>query len=287
MLDAQHLVLCSGTLRRRGLVDTARVAATAGFDGISVYLREVRAEVAEGWTLAGLRGLLDDLDLDVAELDGELDWLPGGNPSKAKPSVAEAADVAAALRARSLSVIETDGRIVGVDVPLDVAASAFAAVCDAIEPHGVLAHIEYFPFSGIADLRTALAIAAMAGRSNGGVLVDTWHHTRGPDRGALPALTRAAPAVLGIQLSEAASGPAPAVGDLRRECLHGRCLPGAGAGVSAAMLRALRAGGCDAPVGIEVFSDELDACDALDVATRAVNAARQVAAAAQPRDRRA
>jgi sugar phosphate isomerase/epimerase len=283
VLTADDLVLCSGTVRKLGLVDTARVASRAGFDGISVYLREVRAALAEGWTLDRLRTLLDDLNLDVAELDGELDWLPGGEGSRPKPSIAEAVEVATALRARSLSAIETDGRVLGVDLAVDEAAGAFGVLCDAFAPYGVLVHIEYFPFSGIADLTTADAIARAAGRANGGVLVDTWHHSRGPDAGALDPLTAAAPRVFGIQVSDAARTDTVSGGDVRHECMHHRCLPGDGVAHSAAMLHARRQGGCDAPAGIEVFSDALDATGADLAASHAHDALRRVVRAAAGR----
>ena len=42
-LRQDDLVLCSGTMRRLDLPDTAAVASGAGYQGISVYLHEVRA----------------------------------------------------------------------------------------------------------------------------------------------------------------------------------------------------------------------------------------------------
>jgi sugar phosphate isomerase/epimerase len=250
-------VLCSGTVRRASLEVTVRAASAAGFDGVSLYHRECVAASEAGWTAAAIRSLLDGEGIAVAELDGAMRWLPD---EQRGPSLEEFVDVAAALDARSVTVIETAGRRVGVDVPLAEAAEAFGAVCDRAAAAGLLVHIEYFPPSGIPDSATAAAVARAAGRDNGGVLCDLWHHVRGPDAG-VPEFG-AAP-VLGIQVGDVAAVPS---GDLVHEMMHSRVLPGEGAADVAGLVRALRATGCTAPLEIEVYADELAARDPVDAA---------------------
>ena len=109
-LQQDDLVLCSGTVRRLDLPDTAAVAAGAGYQGISVYLHEVRAARREGWTLASLRRMLDDLGLAVAEVDGQVAWLPGEPTSERFASV----DEARALQQRLLPLARSIGPIHGV-----------------------------------------------------------------------------------------------------------------------------------------------------------------------------
>ena len=153
---------------------------------------------------ADMRALLDDNGVAVAEIDGRMDWLPG---DWGAPSVADFVAAAAALGARSITVLETRGRRVGTDVPLDVVVRAFAALCDRAADHGLLVHLEYFPWSGIAAFATAHEIARTAGRANGGVMVDVWHHLRGPDAGATDFAVGCA-SVLAVQVSDVASGAA-------------------------------------------------------------------------------
>ena len=252
-LTTESLVLCSGTVRDASLVDTVKAASAAGFDGVSLYHRELVAAREAGWTDRALRDLLDGEGIAVAELDGVMRWLPGDRHG---PPVEEFVAVAALLGARSITVIETAGR------PLDAAATAaaFAAVCDLAADAGLLAHLEYFPLSGIPDSTTASAIAVAAGRANGGVLCDLWHHVRGPDQGA--SRFGAAP-VLAVQVGDVAAVPDP---DVRREMMHGRVLPGEGAADVPALLRALRDAGCTAPIEVEVYSDDLVAREAVDAA---------------------
>src|SRR5688572_3445005 len=171
-LRQDDLVLCSGTVRRLDLPDTAAVASGAGYQGISIYLHEVRAARREGWTLASLRRMLDDVGLAVAEIDGQVSWLPGEPSGERAASVDEALEVAAGLAARSLTALEWNGHRVGVDLDVAFVADAFGELCTRAASQELLVHIEYFPFSGIPDLATALAVATGAACANGGIMVD-------------------------------------------------------------------------------------------------------------------
>lgn len=56
--------------------------------------------------------------------------------------------------------------------------ASFVALCDAAEPFGLTADLEFMPWTAVPSLRSALRIVAAAGRPNGGVLVDTLHFAR-------------------------------------------------------------------------------------------------------------
>ena len=262
-------MLCSGTIRAAPFAHTVSAASTAGFQGVSLYYDEYAIARAEGWSEADMRALIDDNAVTVAEIDGRMDWLPGDCGA---PSVADFVAAAAALRARSITVLETRGRQVGTDVPLDVVVEAFAAVCDRAVDHGLLVHLEYFPWSGIAEFATAHEIAHSADRANGGVMVDVWHHLRGPDDGETDFVADCA-SVLAVQVSDVRTA---AHDDLRAEARHHRVLPGQGAGNVVEILRALRAQGCTAPLEVEVYSDELARVAPAEAARRAGDALRSV-----------
>jgi sugar phosphate isomerase/epimerase len=268
-LGSDDLVLCSGTIRRAPFDLTVRAAAKAGFQGISLYYEEYRAARSSGWSDLDLRTFMDDHGITLAELDGRMDWLPGDTGA---PSTAEFVAAAASLGARSITVLEVRGRRVDGTLPLADVASAFASVCDRAADHDLLAHIEYFPQSGIPDLRTAYEIARAAGRGNGGVMVDSWHHLRGTDAGRFdPGFS--GESILAVQLGDVAAVPSA---DLAHEMMHQRLLPGAGAGDLAGLVRSLRDLGCVAPMEVEVYSDELAALDPFVAARRALHALREV-----------
>jgi sugar phosphate isomerase/epimerase len=107
-------------------------------------------------------------------------------------------------------------------------------------------------------------IVRRADRPNGGILFDTWHPLRGPDRGDLR-LNVPGDLIFAVQVNDVRPEPGP---DVAAE----------GVGDIAGMLRALRTVGCTAPLSVEVFSDELDALPAMEVARRAATATRRVLA---------
>jgi sugar phosphate isomerase/epimerase len=268
-LGPDDLVLCSGTIRTAPFDLTVRAAADAGFRGISLYYEEYRTARTSGWSDLDLRTFMDDHGITVAELDGRMDWLPG---DRGAPSAGEFVGAAASLGARSVTVLEVRGRRVGDTLALCDVASAFASVCDLAADHDLLAHIEYFPLSGIPDLRTAYEIVRAAGRANGGVMVDSWHHLRGLDAGRFdPGFP--GESILAVQLGDVA--PA-ASADLAHEMMHQRHLPGTGAGDLAGLVRTVRDRGCVAPMEVEVYSDELAALDPFVAARRAMQALREV-----------
>ena len=123
-----------------------------------MYYDEYVQARAEGWTPGAMRRLLEDHQIAVAEIDGRMSWLPDDRDN---PAAADFVEAAVELGARSLTVLEATGRRVGIDIPFEVAAEAFAAVCDRARDSNVLAHIEYFPFSGIPDLATAYGVASL------------------------------------------------------------------------------------------------------------------------------
>jgi sugar phosphate isomerase/epimerase len=268
-LGPGDLVLCGGTVRGASFRDKGDAAAAAGFRGLSLYLDDYDAARADGWSDAGMRTLLDDHGLAVAELDGHMGWLA---PSSSVPTVSRFLGAAAALGARSVTALEVAGQAVHPPA----AAPAFAALCDRAAGAGLLVHIEYFPWSGIADIATAYEVARLASRPNGGVMVDVWHHVRGPDAGALDVGIPGA-AVLAVQVGDVAAVAGPSV---RHEAMHERLLPGEGAGGVGAILKALRDQGCTAPMEVEVYSDRLAALAPRDAARLAGDALRGVLASA-------
>jgi sugar phosphate isomerase/epimerase len=156
---------------------------------------------------------------------------------------------------------------------LDACAEAFAAVCDRAARAGMLAHLEFFPWSGMADMRVAWEIARRADRPNGGVLVDLWHLARGPNAGVLVDEVPGEK-IFCVQVNDVLAQPRAEVAE---EGMHHRQLPGAGAGQVAALLGELRARGCRAPFEVEVFNDDLHALDPFEAARRAAAALRSVA----------
>jgi sugar phosphate isomerase/epimerase len=159
---------------------------------------------------------------------------------------------------------------------LDLLTTAFAGVCDRAARLGLRVHLEPMPWTAVPTVEVARRIVVDAGCGNGGIMLDAWHFARAVT--PLAALDAAAPHVIAVQLGDA---PARAEANLIDETLHRRRLPGEGDLDLAALVRRLDAGGCEAPIGIEVFSDELLQLPPREVARRAGDALHAVLARAR------
>ena len=282
-LGRDDLVLCAGTVLGTAFLERLVPARAAGFSGVSLTPFDYEQVRASGVSDAELRRRVADAGLAIAELDAITTWLPGQEPPAAmdremarvlRTCTAERlCPIAEAIGARSLTAVE----FYGTRVELDAAASAFAKVCDRAREHGLLVHLEFLPWAGIPDLHSAWEIVRRADRPNGGLLVDSWHLFRS---GSKPEELRGIPGdrVLGVQLDDA---PAAPEADLSEETQHRRLLPGEGAFDLVGLVRVLDEIGCPAPLGVEVFSDELARRPVAEVSRESAEATRRVLARAR------
>jgi sugar phosphate isomerase/epimerase len=282
-LGPDDLVLCAATVMATPFLDRLAPAKAAGYAGLSIWPYEVEALRARGVGDAELRSRVADAGLAIGEVDAITTWLPGAtpppsmDPAMAQGLLGNTADalcpLAASIGARSVSLVE----YYGADVDVDVAIEAFAAVCDRAADDGLIVHLEFLPWTGIPDLAAGWAIVQGAGRPNGGLLVDSWHLFRSGS--TLEQLARIpGSAVLGVQIDDA---PAEPDGDLEDETMHRRRIPGDGGLDLEGFVRVLREIGSPAPIGVEVFADDLAGLPVAEVAQRTADGTRAVIARSQ------
>jgi len=276
-MNIDDLVLAAGTVQSVPFLDRLAPARAAGFAGVSMFAADVEALLAAGVAPADIRSRVADAGLFVQEVEIVGNWLPG-TPTKDNPAWLAAlldrstggrlVDMAQGVGARGITVAE----LRGIACEAGVAADAFARLCEVAGGAGLHVALEFVPTGGIPDLKTAWEIVRAAGRSNGGLLVDSWHFFRSrSDLAQLAGLP--ADAIRSIQISDA---PARPEADLDREMVRGRLLPGEGDLDLAGFVAALRATGTAAPCAVEVFSDAL-AREPIDiVAGRCAAAARKL-----------
>jgi sugar phosphate isomerase/epimerase len=262
-------------------------AAAAGYRAVSLWGRDYDGARQEGYSDSDLVALLDDHGLVVAELDPAWWWTPGAAGFSIPPELdpvdvfrfgeADLFRIGAVLGARSINAAD----VVGGDWGVADAAASFAGLCDRAAEFGLLVHLEWLAWSRIPDLSTALEVVTVADRPNGGLNIDTWHCAR---TGLAPADLLGIPGerVLAVQIDD---GPAEPEENLVEATLHQRLLPGDGAFDLLGYLDALGQIGATAPIGVEVFSDDLHALGARLAASRAAEATRQLLAAVEQRGR--
>ena len=241
---------------------------------MGLYVGDYQRLRAEGAADADLRAVLDQHGMRVVEIEALRGWSATG------------AERAAYLQTEQSVFAMSDalgpGHHVQVIGPytgtLDDAAEAFAGVCDRAAEHGLAAAIEFLPeMSNIPDAATAMQIVTAAGRANGGICLDCWHHFRGAnDDGML----RAVPAerIFTVQFDD---GPRQRVDpDYYTDCTRHRNVPGEGEFDLAGFLRLVGEMGVRLPLSVEVMSDDLQPRPAGEVARRLAEATRAVVAAA-------
>lgn len=268
-MAADRLVISSWTLGEDvTFPERVRVAAAAGFAGIGLRAENYRPARDAGLTDADLAAILDAHGVAVLEVEYLTGW-------------GRAEDRDAAQREKEETVFHL-ARLFGAahmncglleKPPVPVVVAAFGALCD--RAGDLVVGLEFMPYSGVPDLPTAWRVVRDSDRANAGLLVDAWHWARS---GATAEQLADVPAqrILGVQLCDVGERP---LEPLRRESLHHRLPPGQGYGDVVGMLRALRAHGVDAPVSVEVISDELLARGLDTAAGTALAAAREVLAA--------
>jgi len=276
-LGPDDLVLCSGTMRAASLREMCEAAVAGGFAAITLWPEDYDRARAEGLSDADMRAMLADAGLVVADLDPLLAWLPGEDEVAGfGGSEEQFYAIHEALGARSLNLCQVSAN----EVDVDAAAEAFAGVCDRARERGLLVTLEFLPWSGIPDVATAHEIVKRAGRDNGTIMFDTWHHFRGPrDDAQLRAVPGAS--IGSVQINDA---PLVQGDDLVIETLEHRRVPGDGDIPLVDWIRILDDIGSVAPIGVEVFSQDLDALRPTEAARRCGDAARTILRRARRRD---
>jgi len=278
VLNRDDLIASYFTLAGAGVGNAARfsfaeriaAAAAAGFSGVGMLVDDYTACRAAGLSDADMRAILDDHGIQVAELEFLFDWSRGDERATFARRVEDQLyAIADAFGARHMNV--GDINPAGEQAPLALVAERFAALCDRAAAHGLLVAIEFLPWTDIPDARTAWEIARLAGRRNGGLLVDAWHYFRGTtDADQL----RAVPAdrFISVQLDDA---DAERIGESYEDTLRRR-LPGEGTFDLVALIRLLDDIGVRAPLSIEIISPEHHARPLEEAARLAHDTTRRV-----------
>lgn len=237
---------------RHSFAQRVAAAAAAGFAGIGWTPEDFDACRAAGVSEADMRAALNDHGISVAELEFVSDWAYGGERGAAARQTEDRMyRMADLFGPRHMNVGEL--RAPGTMEPLEAAAERFAALCDRAAAHGLKVAIEFLPWTGIPNPATAWEICRLAGRRNGGLLVDSWHYFHS---GADAATLRKVPAeqIVAIQFDDA-SRMAPTINDMLHDTLD-RSMPGEGVFDLEGFIALLDELGVRAPISVEIISPE-------------------------------
>jgi sugar phosphate isomerase/epimerase len=255
-------VLWAGTIGFESSIG-ARVdaAQAAGYSRVSVTPLDVQRAEQEGTKADELGRYLRDSGLTVV-IDPVMNWY--GSPLSGLPLADVSVDgilgMAEDLGADSIGAI---GKPIS-EGPVEELAKPFAKLCDRARDVGASVHLEFMPMLAINDLATAWTIVSGAGRSNGGLLFDTWHFFRGnPDFSTLAGIP--GDRIFGVQVADA---QAEVSGELSQDTFN-RLMPGDGSLDLASVMGTLDRTGGLRSVGPEVISPATASMAPADAARRA------------------
>lgn len=265
-------VLWSAGVAPAPLLERVEAAAGAGFDVLSVTPADHDECLAAGVAPAEARRRSAAAGVDLAVLDGIMEWYPHDPPKRALGGshfgVDDMVRVGEAFGISSISALAPYPTPIG----LEGLAAHFGDLCDRAAAHGWDVHFEFTPRSPVADVTTAAELVRRAGRRNGGILFDTWHFFRvDPDMEKL----RRVPGdrILAVQVSD---GAAELEEGLLADTFRHRRLPGEGVFDLRGVLDVLADIGGLRLVGPEVLSVELFSLPVAEAARRAADSLDRV-----------
>jgi sugar phosphate isomerase/epimerase len=258
-LSPTHRVFYGGNRQCTPLLERLGPAKAAGHSAISVWPGDLR-----GLDKADVARRIADAGLVVSEIEMIGSWMPAHAVSDSPfgeflsaMTPERICPVAVELGASTVSTAE----LFGLAFDGREMARHFGEMCDKAAAHGVRIALEFVPTGGVPRLAEAWEIIDRAGRTNGGLMVDSWHFFR--SNSSLDALARVpGDRIFSIQLNDA---PATPEADLNTGMMNRR-LPGEGGLDLAGFMQALAATGTNAFLGVETFSRALDAMPTQDAA---------------------
>lgn len=151
----------------------------------------------------------------------------------------------------------------------------FAAFCDLAGSYGLAANLEFMPWTDAKDLTQGARIVERAGRSNGGVLIDSFHLSR--SRSRIEDIAGVPPSRFHfMQFCDVPAAIPPSMDGILAEARGERLFPGDG---DVDLVRLLRMLPPDLPLSLEVPTLTLaKTVDATERARRALAATKRVLA---------
>ena len=268
------LVLSHFTLEwNHDIADRVRAAAAAGYDGIGLFVGHY-GRLKQADRLGELDELLREHDLPLCDIEVLQGWgTVGLDDERYAATEALAWEMADRFGCRYVQAIGP------VDDDVHEAGARFGALCDRAADHGLVVGLEFLPSTNVPDADHGRAIVEAAGRANGGLCVDIWHHTRGSnDVEQLRRLSKEL--IVGIQMNDGTLLPANP-DDYIDDCLRHRVPPGDGEMDAVGFVTELLRVGADVPWQLEACNDDVWGRPALDHVTAAAEGMRRVLAAAR------
>ena len=160
-----------------GILKYIEIAAEAGYEGIEVWIRDIKAYLDEGNTIASLKQYIDDRGIAVENAIGFAPWISGGK--EGLDQMKEEMELLASIGGKRIAAPPAG---VPSDEPLDffLAGQKYAEILELGRETGVMPQLEFWGASPVMwHIGQALMVAASADDPDVRLLPDIYHMFRG------------------------------------------------------------------------------------------------------------
>lgn len=234
------------------LANQINAAANAGFPLVGVDRYTVAQFLDAGGHIRDIRRLLDGAGVRCGAITAA--GMLGADP-EALEAIGRAAEWARELNAP----------FVQINMGHSGAAQkeSLEHACDALGGGPRLA-LEYMPLTPLNRVADAVALVTQVGLERAGVLIDVWHHERGPDTWEELSSTPAE-AICYVEFDDAL----PATYDMAADTMNRRTFPGEGVLDLTRFVSVIRQTGFDGMISVEVLNEEWRERSIIDFARQA------------------
>ena len=266
--ETSGLTLSRMTLRNAALPARIKAAAAAGFRGIGWQYDDFTDErITQGLPVQAAMQLLDESDVRALEVEFFREWVGRENDTAYRDSEGKLLALAGMLGARYLNVAVFE------HTPQEAIVASLRGLCQRAAEQNLIVQLEPMAYTPpVNTLRHAWEIVQAVNKPNAGIVIDAWQWAH--EHETAETLKPIPPErITCIQLSDSLAEPLP---DAASESRHHRCIPGKGSMDLPGFLRDLSSHGVQAPLSVEVMSDELDALPPVAAAVQVADGTRSV-----------
>jgi sugar phosphate isomerase/epimerase len=160
-----------------GILKYIDIAAEAGYDGIEVWIRDIKAYLEAGNTVSSLKQYIDDRGISIENAIGFAPWISGGK--QGIEQMKEEMEILASIGGKRIAAPPAG---VPADKPLDffLAGEKYAEILELGRVTGVMPQLEFWGASPVMwHIGQALMVAASADDPDVRLLPDIYHMFRG------------------------------------------------------------------------------------------------------------
>ncbi|HTL08320.1 MAG TPA: sugar phosphate isomerase/epimerase family protein [Chitinophagaceae bacterium] len=167
--------------QKPGLLRSIEIAANAGYDGVELWVRDIKEWLAGGQQVNNLASLLRTKKLRVENAISFTEWLVDDDNKRqhALATLEEEMILMAALGCKRIAAPPA-GLTPGTPVDIQKAGERYREILELGRKTGVMPLLEFWGASGtVFNFSQALAIAAAANDADARILPDVYHLHRG------------------------------------------------------------------------------------------------------------